>query len=420
MGYFLPADSSERLRALRAAMACAGDGPGAGGVPGGMVARVPTGWTAVDAALGGGMPCAGLHEWWGDLDDARAVCVQQAWNALLADDRARPGAHRHVVWVGRAAWPGAEDLVRGLRAAMRGMFGAPRVRAWPDARLFDRSVLVDVPAHDAGARLWAIEQAARCEGVCAVVADGRGFDLAATRRLQLSASDALLLSLRGPARARGAAPPSACSTRWRVERAVPQRAPWLGAWRSDRDGCDGSQRSVLRRFMDRLPAEPAWFVTLERAKGHAAQLDEPRTVHAVRPFEWEGVAVPPVPVAKAAARRAERSDCLRGERAAERLRRRRADALVVDATLAGGVAGTGDAADAAGVAGADTAAVHSMDGTVHETASRHPRGRARDRMTSRGERWVRMVEQGVEPGAAAGQPHPAALRAPRHGASRAG
>jgi hypothetical protein len=208
-----------------------------------------------------------------------------AWNARLADERARPGAHRHVAWVGRAAWPAPEDLVRGLRSALGGMFGAPRVRCWPDARLHDRSILVDVPAHDAGARLWAIEQAARCAGVCTVVADGHGFDLAATRRLQLAATDVLLLSLRGPARrgagmpaGAGAVPPSACSTRWRVERvpasqpgAVPgatspaERAPWIAAWL--RDG------AVPPRIAAQLPAEPAWHVTLERAKGQAMQLE---------------------------------------------------------------------------------------------------------------------------------------------------
>jgi len=445
MGYSLPEDASDRLRALRAAVAarmgergdvglgaCAGGSGDAHGAASCIlgattVPRVPTGWAAVDRALGGGLPCAGLHEWWGDPADARAVCAQLAWNALLADERARPGAHRHVAWVGRAAWPAPEDLVRGLRSALGGMFGAPRERCWPDARLHDRSILVDVPAHDAGARLWAIEQAARCAGVCAVVADGHGFDLAATRRLQLAATDVLLLSLRGPARrgagmpaGAGAVPPSACSTRWRVERvpasqpgAVPgatppaERAPWIAAWL--RDG------AVPLRIAARLPAEPAWRVTLERAKGQAMQLEAACTVHAVRSLEWEGAAAPPAPVAAAERRRAERSERLRGERAAARLARRRADELALDAEHAAGGAGGTPTGIGAGIGSSSGA------GAALPLETRHARGHARDRMTSRGERWAHEVAGDVDAhhdagtDAGAGAPH-----AMRRGASRAG
>lgn len=408
MGYSLPEDASDRLRALRAAVAarmadveapCA-----AAAVP-----RVATEWAAIDRALGGGVPCAGLHEWWGEPTEVRAVCAQLAWNALLADERSRPGAHRHVVWVGRAAWPAPEDLVRGLRAALGGMFGAPRVRCWPDARLHDRSILVDVPAHDAGARLWAIEQAARCAGVCAVVADGHGFDLAATRRLQLAATDVLLLSLRGPARrGTGTVPPSACSTRWRVER-VPasqpgaaqatERAPWIAAWL--REG------AVPQRIAARLPAEPAWRVTLERAKGQAMQLEAACTVHAVRSLEWEGAAVPPAPVASAERRRAERAERLRAERTTARLLRRRADELALDAEHA--------------VDEADGTRSGTCAGAALPLETRHARGRARDRMTSRGERWAHEVAADADAhhdvGIGAGA---AASHAMRRGASRAG
>jgi protein ImuA len=430
MGYSLPEDASDRLRALRAAVA-ARMGDGEAPCAAVTVPRVATGWASVDGALGGGLPCAGLHEWWGDPADARAVCAQLAWNALLADERARPGAHRHVAWVGRAAWPAPEDLVRGLRSALGGMFGAPRVRCWPDARLHDRSILVDVPAHDAGARLWAIEQAARCAGVCTVVADGHGFDLAATRRLQLAATDVLLLSLRGPARrgagmpaGAGAVPPSACSTRWRVERvpasqpgAVPgatspaERAPWIAAWL--RDG------AVPPRIAAQLPAEPAWHVTLERAKGQAMQLEAACTVHAVRSLEWEGAAAPPAPVAAAERRRSERSERLRGERAAARLARRRADELALDAEhAAGGADGTRTGIGTGIGTGSGTG---SGAGAALPLETRHARGRARDRMTSRGERWAHEVAGNVDAhhdagtDAGAGVPH-----AMRRGASRAG
>ena len=122
-----PSPASEPLRRLREALAARG---------GVASARVPTGWPRIDAALGGGLPAAELHEWWGDMADARSLCVQLAWCVLRDCDaraRARTDAHAsdglHVAWIGRAAWPGAADLVRGTRAALAGMFGAPA----PDA-----------------------------------------------------------------------------------------------------------------------------------------------------------------------------------------------------------------------------------------------------------------------------------------------
>lgn len=352
-----------RLDALRAALAERARMPGTGGMPG--AGCVATGWPEADDVLGGGIPCHGLHEWWGAMPDARAVCVQLAWRAIAQDDRAQPGAWRHVAWVGRDAWPAPGDLVRGLRAPLAWMFGGKAARSWPDARLHDRSLLVDVPPHDAGARLWAIEQAARCGGVCAVVADGRGLDLAATRRLQLAASGVLLLALRGPERRPGArrASPSACATRWTVARApgpVPAatehlraRVPWL---------------QVAHPLAARIPPEPAWEVTLERAKGGAASLRAECRVRAFHGWQWEGMAGAPAAEAAEASRRAERVARLGAERERRRDEARRACAAA-DAEYAPGIAMPADADGRRG----------------------RPRG-ARDRMTSRGERWARHVE----------------------------
>ena len=357
MGYSLTPNSPRRLDALREALAARAAPTCAG-------ARVPTRWPAIDEALGGGLPFAGLHEWWGALDDTRAVCVQLAWEALLFDDRARPGAVRRVAWVGRAAWPAPGDLVRGMRAALVGMFGGALPRTWPDARLHDRSILVDVPPHDAGARLWAIEQAVRCAGVCVVIADGRGLDHAATRRLQLAAADTLLLSLRGPSRDAAArrAAASAAATRWSVERApdaatVAERAPWLRA---------------VHALAERIPPEPAWSVTLERAKGQDMRLFTACSARAARSFEWEGTDRMPAPEAAAAARRDRRVAELLAERAQRAERRRRAD----------------EHEAAPGGQGLVPADAHAPT-PLPVAASTHPRGRARDRMTSRGERWAR-------------------------------
>jgi hypothetical protein len=329
MGYSLPPDSNDRLRALRAAlaerivaiegrMAAGHDGvnPGSASavdaaiVPSpasfDSVRHVPTGWPVIDAALGGGIPRAGLHEWWGRPDDVRAVLVQLAWNALLHDVRHHPGAHRHVVWVGRDAWPAPGELVRGMRAGIAGMFGAPIARTWPDARLHDRALLVDVPARDAGARLWAIEQAARCPGVCAVFADGRGLDLPATRRLQLAAQSVLLCTLRGAERSPGARRRvlSACSTRWSVEGTLAERVPWL---------------RVFHPLAARIPADPAWKVTLERAKGAAAHVEALADgVRAAPSWQWQGVDMAPAPVRAASHRRSVRAARCAAEREARR------------------------------------------------------------------------------------------------------
>ena len=311
---------SEPVRRLREALAARA---------GTASARVPTGWAQIDEALGGGLPAAEVHEWWGDPVDVRSLHAQVAWRVLRdADARAcpaiQPGAAdgMHVAWIGRAAWPAAADLVRGMRAALAGMFGAPATRTWPDAALHDRSILVDAPASDSGARLWATEQAARCAGVCLVIADGRGFGLAATRRLQLAASRVPILLLRGPARdprvRRGAA--SACATRWHVARAdagsagnLMERAPWLRA---------------AHALAWRIPEEPAWMVTLERAKGSGMALAVDCVVRAVRSFEWEGTERMPAGEALRSARRARRIDEARSggvvsQPAADRSRNRR-------------------------------------------------------------------------------------------------
>jgi hypothetical protein len=160
--------------------------------------------------------------------------------------------------------------------------------------------------------------------VCAVVADGTGFDLAATRRLQLAAGDALLLV--ACARPAGrVAPPSACTTRWRVQRVAGQSSSRVQA------------SSSAARFRARLPSEPHWRLTLERAKiaqavpAASATPAAPATKTAApvaaasavgaeatadRAWEWQGAEDAPRALVAAATRRA--------VRAAERLHARTA------------------------------------------------------------------------------------------------
>ena len=129
-----------------------------------------------------------------------------------------------VAWIGRRAWPSGEALRR--------------------ADLLDESLLVDAPT--AQDRLWAAELCARAAGdvVGAVVADGSGFDLTATRRLQLAVRgrDVRLILLRPGDDARHA---SAAGERWAV-----------------------SPVPVLTHDAHEAgPRRPAWDVRLLRRKG---------------------------------------------------------------------------------------------------------------------------------------------------------
>ncbi|MFO0894510.1 MAG: hypothetical protein U0574_06085 [Phycisphaerales bacterium] len=195
-----------------------------------------TGWPLIDLTLGGGLRLDGIHEWFaiGDGPAARvpplAVLTRLAWQAIRAEpwgaaasassssataSHPPPDSARWVVWIGSACRPHARLLVAGLR----GMHGGRRCR--PDLRLLERSLAVD--ARTPAERLWATEQAARCPGVCAVIADAAGMDMAASRRLQLAATGGSLVLLARPERERHLL--SAASTRWLVEPHTSPDAP---------------------------------------------------------------------------------------------------------------------------------------------------------------------------------------------------
>jgi protein ImuA len=173
------------------------------------------------------LPPGAVHEWFGTVHAAHgwtpplSVLLHLALRSL----EAAPGC---VVWIGRRCWP------------------YPRVLSSAGRR---RSIFVDPP--DGASRLWAIDLAARCPGVTAVVADGSGLDMAATRRLQLAAEagSALVLCARPPDEADRL---SAAATRWRV-----RCAPSPGK-------------------------APRWIVELLRCKGVQPESEVPRTV------EWQG------------------------------------------------------------------------------------------------------------------------------------
>lgn len=124
---------------------------------------------------------------------------------LLADSAARVLAalpsRALVVWIGDRCRPYAPLLAR-----------------WPD--LARASVFVEPP--DTGARLWALDAAARCASVAAVIGDGSGLNMAATRRLTLAiGAGGGWCALARPPGDMGQL--SACATRW-----VVSPAPWDG------------------------------------------------------------------------------------------------------------------------------------------------------------------------------------------------
>ncbi|MEE8460043.1 MAG: hypothetical protein V3S08_09215 [Phycisphaerales bacterium] len=142
----------------------------------------------------------GVHEWFG-LDDKSCTSRTSRWIPplgilLYLARRSLEGNQAGVVWIGRRCWP----FLQGLAPDDRGV-------------LLRQSIFIDPP--DVMTRLWAIDLAARCPAVAAVVADGSRLDMAATRRLQLAAEagSALVLCARPPGEIDHL---SAATTRWRV------------------------------------------------------------------------------------------------------------------------------------------------------------------------------------------------------------
>lgn len=162
---------------------------------------------------------SGLHEWF--AVDSRypplGALIQLAW---------RSQAHGGLVaWIGRAVWPYPRALVGGLRGPLRGGISGC------DTSLLEASIFIS--ASSASDRLWSAEQCVRCRGCVCVVIDATGFDMAATRRLQLAAARAsdepgiLALAAR-PWRERTML--SAATTRWSVRSASPSCAGQSPRW----------------------------------------------------------------------------------------------------------------------------------------------------------------------------------------------
>ena len=221
---------------------------------------VPLGWPAlgkasqqgspVQASAGGGLATSVVHEWFGILpaggDPVKAVTKLGHWRPPLCllshlawcGFEHGVGGRGRVFWIGHRCWPNPSVLLRD-----RGR----------NQRLIHRSIFVDPP--DGPTCLWAAELAARCPAVSVVVADGSGWEMAGSRRLQLAAraGPALVLLTRPPQELKAL---SVAATRWLV-RSVPSRS-WRQRWSVELLRCKGLQPA---------PAQRRWALEWNGAEG---------------------------------------------------------------------------------------------------------------------------------------------------------
>jgi len=122
------------------------------------------------------------HEWFAEappiglmIDLARQVTGGRARAGEEAKSPATTsGGGGAIFWMGRACWPYPQALAQAADAATS------------IEGLLERSIFVNLPA-DRAVRVWAIDLVLRSKASLAVIADGRGIDMAQSRRLQLAA-----------------------------------------------------------------------------------------------------------------------------------------------------------------------------------------------------------------------------------------
>ncbi len=230
---------------------------------------VGEGIRGVRGGIGGdvrGLIRGAVHEWFGLADLSQHTDTARLTKAKLKMPLPRwtppmgillhlarcsleDSSNRCVVWIGKHCWPYPHALMR---------------RDDCQRQLLRHSLFIDCP-NQAG-RLWAIESAARCPAVAAVIADGSGLIMAHTRRLQLAAEagSALLLLARPPHELDRL---SAAATRWLVSCAPSTRkAP---TWNVQLLRCKGLQLgSEVLRHDD--GSERRWTMEWNRAQGGVA------------------------------------------------------------------------------------------------------------------------------------------------------
>lgn len=217
---------------------------------------------SVDAALGGGLAPAALHEMAGDA--AAGLGLRLGAAALCGP----------LLWIGTTA---------GFRAA-----GYPYGPGLAGLGI-DPARLHLVPVREAVDALWAAEEALRCPALATVLlelpGDGRAADLTATRRLALAAREgggfAFLI------RHRPLAAPVAAATRWRVATAT-----------GPADGLGGLGATALDLHLTRNRRGPAgrWRIIIDHDTQGFALAAPPLDLVAApfdRPDRAAGPAAPP-------------------------------------------------------------------------------------------------------------------------------
>jgi len=212
--------------------------------------RLETGWADIDAAMGGGLAIAALHEWFGVASGRRFAAGRaedarrEVWRPpllplvhLVKRAMNRGSFPPRVAWIGRRCFP----------------YGGVLVGAGGDERLLERSFFVT--AEGPVDRLWAVELALRCPAVGLVIADGSAFDMTATRRVQLAARARQIpaLLVRPPWETREL---SAAQTRWLLRWAERSR--------------EGSGPDAEETDEESNPPRSRWSAELLRCKGRSA------------------------------------------------------------------------------------------------------------------------------------------------------
>ena len=157
------------------------------------------------------LAAGGVHEWFLLSPDGGNGAPWHSPLTLLAAMAIGDEAGGTVLWIGRSCWPTLKLL--------HDLYGES---ATTPATIAQRCLFID-PRTDKE-RFWVIEEALRCSGVRAVVADGHGMTPTISRRLQLAAEagGARALLARPPGEARQ---PSWAMTRWHVRPVVSQMYP---------------------------------------------------------------------------------------------------------------------------------------------------------------------------------------------------
>ncbi|GGE07909.1 hypothetical protein GCM10011390_28670 [Aureimonas endophytica] len=224
---------AEKVAALRAALARLADVPDAAAE---QEPLQPLGLPALDAALGGGLPGAGLSELHGD--ETRGIGAATGFALALAVLR-RASARRPLLWIGTALSFGEAGALYGPGLAAAGL---------------DPAALFSIRTRRLVDAVWAAEEAVRSGLAALTVLEARGnpplLELEGTRRLHLRAQKGgapLLLLRQG-----GRAEPTAAPLRLRI-------------------AAHGSRPPPEFADLARLVGRPAFALAIEKSRAHRFQ-----------------------------------------------------------------------------------------------------------------------------------------------------